>query len=88
MPTPKEESQKRQIAFLADRMAVMLCILKSRHGDWEWLYGENMWESEEGMAAEMREWPEYATAKDILRLWLKKHNEREKQNGTSENEAG
>lgn len=76
----KAKSDKR-IAFLADRMAVMLVILKSRHGDWDWLYGEAMWSDPEGMAEELRDWSEYKVAKDIVRLWLKKHDTREKGNG-------
>jgi hypothetical protein len=74
-----KEKSDRRIAFMADRMAVMLCILKSRHESWDWLYGEAMWEDEEGMAAELRDWPEYKIAKEIVRLWIKKHDSRERE---------
>lgn len=73
----KARSDKR-LAFMADRMAVMLCIIKSRHNDWEWLYGEDMWTNPDGMAAELRDWSDYRVATDIVRLWLKKHDARER----------
>lgn len=67
----KEKSDKR-IAFLADRMAVMMVILQSRHGGWEWFYGENTWRGDDNMANEIRDWKEYDTAKEIIKLWIRK----------------
>lgn len=81
MPTPSEENQKQQItraneriAFMADRMAVLLVLLGQRHGGWEWLYGEDMWQNPEGIAEVLRDWPDYGVAKDIIRLWIRKHD--------------
>lgn len=80
MPTPKEENQKRQIAFLADRLSVLIVLIGQREGGWDWLYGEHMWQNSDGIAEVLREWTDYDTAKDIVRLWLKKHNARERDN--------
>ena len=77
MPTELEEKQKQRIAFLADRMAVMMCIIESRHGGWEWFYGENTWLGDDNMASEIRDWKKYGTAKEIIKMWIRKHDKRE-----------
>jgi len=62
-------------------MALMLVILDSRTGnDWNPWMGEGVWDGE--MGEELREWPQYKTAKDIVRLWIAKHDRR------MENELG
>jgi len=75
----KKRSDKDRLAFLADRMAIMLVILKARYGDdWSPWFGEAMWESGDGMGEEIRSWPEYGTAKAIVRLFLMRfENEQE-----------
>ena len=62
----------RRLQLLADRAAVMIVLLGQRHGGWEWLFGEHMWQDPEGIADEIREWPEYKTATDIVRLWIQR----------------
>ena len=63
----------RRLALMADRMAIMLVVLKQRHGDdWSPWFGEGMWEAADGMGEVIREWPEYETAKKIVRLYLKR----------------
>ncbi len=73
----KAKSDKR-LALLADRMAIMLVVLKQRHGDdWAPWFGEGMWESEDGMGEVIRDWPEYKTALKIVKLFIQR-SEREK----------
>lgn len=62
------------MVLLADRMAIMLVVLKQRHGDdWAPWFGEAMWEDADGMGEVIREWPEYETAKQIVRQWIKRN---------------
>ncbi len=69
----------RRIALLADRLAVMLVIARSRHGtDWEPWFGESVWEDDGRMAEEIRTWPDYKVAKDIVKIFLKRQDLREK----------
>ena len=66
-----------RLAFLADRAMVMLVLLKNRHGDdWNPWFGEAMWEDDDSLAETIRSWPEYETAKKIVRLWIRKHDKR------------
>jgi len=73
----KQQQANGRMAMMADRMAIMLVTLKNRHGDdWEPFFGEHGWEDPDGFAAEMRGWAEYKTALDIVRLWIKRHDKR------------
>lgn len=70
----------RRIALLADRLAVLLVVARSRHGtDWAPWFGESVWEEEGHMADEIRGWPDYKTAKDIVKLFIKRQDGREKE---------
>ncbi|MHC4316813.1 MAG: hypothetical protein ACYSW3_30600 [Planctomycetota bacterium] len=70
----KARSDKR-IALLADRLAVLLVVVKQRYGtDWEPWFGEDTWECEDRMADEIRGWPDYKTAKDIVKLFIRRHD--------------
>jgi hypothetical protein len=68
----KAKSNDR-IALLADRLAVCLVLLKQRHGsDWNPWFGEGMWQDGETLSGELRDWPEYAEAKEIVKLFIKR----------------
>ncbi len=68
----------RRLALLADRLAVLLVVVKNRHGnDWAPWFGESTWEDPDRMAEEIRGWPDYKTAKDIVKLFLKRQDGRE-----------
>jgi len=69
----------RRIALLADRMAVMIALLGARHNGWEWLFGEHMWQDPDGIAEEIREWNEYRNGLEIVKLFIRRDDEREKQ---------
>lgn len=70
------KSDKR-IALLADRLAVLLVVVKQRYGtDWEPWFGESLWEGEDRLAEEIREWPAYKEARQIVKLFIQR-SERE-----------
>lgn len=77
MPKDDKNRSDKRLALLADRLAILLVIVKQRHGDnWDPWFGEGLWEDEDAMGELIREWPEYETAKKIVRLWIKKHDKR------------
>lgn len=66
------KSDKR-IALLADRLAVLLVVVKQRYGgDWEPWFGEAAWEGEGHLADEVRGWSEYKEAKQIVKLFIQR----------------
>jgi len=70
----------RRIALLADRLAIALVILKSRHGaDWLPWFSEACWDAEDSLGDEVREWTDYKAAKDIVRLFIKREEKRYEQ---------
>ena len=56
-----------------------MVVVKSRHDGWEWFFGEDTWQGEGRLAEEMRDWPEYDTAKDIIRLWIQRFDKQQEQ---------
>jgi hypothetical protein len=67
----------RRLALLADRLAILLVVARSRHStDWEPWFGEGVWEEEGRLGDEIRGWPDYKTAKDIVKLFLKRQDGR------------
>lgn len=61
----------RRLTLLADRLAVLLVVVKQRYGtDWEPWFGEGVWEEEDRLADEVRGWPEYKEARDIVKLFI------------------
>ena len=52
-------------------------VVKQRYGtDWEPWFGESLWQDEDRLAEEIREWPQYTEAKEIVKLFIKR-SERE-----------
>ncbi len=68
----RAKSDKR-IALLADRLAIALVVLKMRYGnDWLPWFGEAVWDEADGLGDEIRDWPDYKAAKEIVKLFLKR----------------
>ena len=66
------KSDKR-IALLADRLAVLLVVVRQRYGtDWEPWFGEGVWSEEDRLADEIREWPQYREAREIVKLFIQR----------------
>ena len=75
--TSEKQIADARIALLADRLAVLLVVVKQRYGtDWEPWFGESLWQDEDRLAEEIREWPQYTEAKEIVKLFIKR-SERE-----------
>jgi len=80
---PKQEEKKNdseRLAFLADRMAILMVVCVSRTGSWNPWFREGMYEDAEGLGDEIRAWPQHETAKEVIRNMLRKFDhERAKQ---------
>lgn len=75
---PNNEKNEARIELLADRLAVALVVLKQRYGtDWEPWFGESVWEEEDRLADEIRNWPAYTEAKQIVKLFIKRSERHE-----------
>ncbi len=72
MPKDEKSLNAARVAFLADRMAILLVICKSRTGDWTPFCRDAMYDADESLGVQVREWQEYTTAKDIIRNMLRK----------------
>ena len=56
-------------------MAILLVVAKMRHGNnWNPFFSEGLYEDEGGLGDEIRDWPEYETAMQVIRNWLRKHD--------------
>jgi len=74
-----------ELQFLADRMAILLCVCKQRHtGSWVPWFQEGTYEDEGLLGDEIREWPEYQQALNIVRLMLRKYRDGEKEKSALE----
>lgn len=65
MPPCNESSR-----LLADRLAILLVLCKSRTGDWHPYFLDRFYDGEVG--EEIRDWPEFVTAKQIIANWLRR----------------
>ena len=70
MPQSKESSQNK---LLADRLAILLVICQSRTGDWDPWFRDGLYDGDVG--DEIREWPAYRTAKQIVAHMLRRQND-------------
>jgi hypothetical protein len=56
-------------------MAILLVVAKMRYGnDWNPFFREGLYEDEGSLGDEIRDWPEYKTALEVIRNMLRKHN--------------
>ena len=64
-----------RLRLVADRLAVALVLLKTRHGnDWNPWIQEDLWEGEDGLAEEVRSWAEYKEAMQLVRLFIRRND--------------
>lgn len=66
----KKPTDSERLAFLADRMAILMVVCKSRTLDWNPWFRDGLYDGDAG--EEIREWPDYRTAKDVIRNMLRK----------------
>lgn len=68
---------RKNSAVLADRLAILLCVAKQRHGgSWIPWFQEGTYDDEGSLGDEIRQWPEYKEALDVVRLFMRRNNER------------
>ncbi len=80
---PSDNEKKLQLAeervkFLADRMAILMVVCVSRTGSWNPWFTEGMYEDRDGMGDELRSWPQYKSATDVIRNMLRKQDNESK----------
>jgi len=56
-------------------MAILLVICKSRTGDWNPWFREALYNGDGHMGEEIRGWPEYRTAMDVIRNMMRKFDD-------------
>jgi hypothetical protein len=80
MPKPEDVNAER-LKFLADRAAVLLVVCKVRYGnDWNPFFSERFFDPDgEFLGSEVRDWPEYKTGLLIVRNWIKKFDQKLKE---------
>jgi hypothetical protein len=66
------EQANKRIGFLTDRMAILLVICKSRYGDWNPVFRDGMYDDEGSMGEEIREWPDYKAALQVIDQMLRR----------------
>jgi len=72
--------QDERLAFLADRMAILMAIVKNRFGDdWNPWAGEAMFEDDDSIGEEIRTWPDYKQARAIVERMIEKHDKSNEQ---------
>lgn len=57
-------------------MAIMLVVLKGRHGDWNPWFREGCYDDDDSLGDEIRGWSDYKAALEIVRLMIRRHDER------------
>ncbi len=56
--------------MLVDRLAILLVIAKSRHGGFDLFFLDRQYDEEGSLGDEIREWPDYKTARKVINRWL------------------
>ena len=72
MPQDKKPSDKERLAFLADRLAILMVVCKSRTGDWNPWMRDGLYDGDAQMGEEIREWPDYKGAQDVSQNMLRR----------------
>lgn len=89
MPRAKKRTAaERRLAFLADRLAILLVVAKMRHGnDWNPFFRDSTYDDEGSLGDEIRDWPEYKDAKMMIRRWIERDDKRSEANGENVSDA-
>jgi len=73
MPNENKKPPQDKLRFLVDRMAILMVVCKQRHGgDWMPWFQDGLYDADDGLGAEVREWPEFKTAMEIIRNMLRR----------------
>lgn len=80
-----DKKQDKRIAFMADRMALLILELVRRDMDFGRFCHEEFYTDE--IAGYLQQGKDYDTCLDFVRMMIKKHDKREKENGASEDGA-
>lgn len=75
MPKDDKKLQRAEarLAFLADRMAILMVVCVQRTGSWNPWFTEGLYEDLEAMGDEIRSWPQHKSAMEVIRRMVKKH---------------
>lgn len=81
---PKASERAHQIRFLVDRLAILLVVAKMRYGnDWNPFFRDTLFDEEGSLGDEIRGWPEYQSARNVIAAWVKREDERRAKDGGS-----
>lgn len=72
MPCNENSKQQDRLRFLCHRLAILMVICKSRTADWNPWFRESIYSGE--TSDEIREWPDYKTAKMIIGHMLRRYD--------------
>ena len=75
MPKGEKKTSDERLAFLADRMAILMVVCQARTGSWDPWFREALYEDPEAMGDEIRSWVQHKTALDVIRNMMRKHDE-------------
>lgn len=74
MPSDDKKSNDR-LAFLADRFAILMVVCKMRYGnEWNPFFQDGLYEDEGSLGDEIKGWPEFQSARDVIRNMLRRHD--------------
>lgn len=74
MATDLEKANAR-IRFLSDRFGILMVVCQSRTGDWNPWMRDDLYDGEGQMGEEIRGWPAYKAAKEVIRNMLRRHDD-------------
>jgi len=78
----KAKRDKARIRFLVDRMAILLVVAKMRYGnDWNPFFRDTLFDEEGSLGDEIRSWPEYQSARQVIAAWVKREDARRAKDG-------
>ena len=73
----KADRDKARIRFLVDRLAILLVVAKMRYGnDWNPFFRDTLFDEEGSLGDEVRGWPEYKSARQVIANWVKREDQR------------
>lgn len=84
----KAARDKARIRFLVDRLAILLVVAKMRYGnDWNPFFRDTLFDEEGSLGDEIRGWPEYQSARNVIAAWVKREDARRESDGEDVSDA-
>jgi hypothetical protein len=78
----KDARDRARIRFLVDRLAILLVVAKMRYGnDWNPFFRDTLFDEEGSLGDEIRGWPEYQSARNVIAAWVKREDNRREADG-------